>query len=517
MNNLPIFDSTNYPTILPVEGLIYSYKPPGMVRVKGNVQGDSFILDSSQERWDVSYGGTTYTINWNHTSFAGVDNSLIALWRHHLTEELQSKSPPTVYEKYMFFRHISHQLNSNLSLDSILAIFSQLYAKNRRENFSDFRVFYNWGISHDIPLFDRRIQKIVNDLSAPKQNPYSSIFLQQNYITNEQEVRILQYIDMQLSAVESINENEFDIDLYIEFRNITLVLLVYEIAPRPLQIFMLEQCDFKEIKVDGDCYFSIRLRRNKNRHLGDDYTSSRDISVRLGNALKKLTQLNKILLMKPASKDSPIFLNDRGNRWGASAISIVVSKALESMFGIEKLDIEGALTPFRHHLGQALADQGAPPSVIADRLGHSTEVAARAYITATPSIAKIKTRALGENETYLYLMKSLMTGTIIRREDLNDATSIVRGTVGMHYIEGIGACDVNGNCHSNPVFACYTCRKFHPFVDGPHDRVIGALQDQAINFMATTIDLQHSRPIMQLEIAIESAKAVLRECKKHEV
>lgn len=186
------------------------------------------------------------------------------------------------------------------------------------------------------------------------------------------------------------------------------------------------------------------------------------------------------------------------------------------MFGIEGLDVDGAIIPFRHHLGQSLADQGAPPAVIADRLGHSTEVAARAYITATPNIAKIKTRALGENETYQYLMKALMTGAIMRREDVDDQTSIVRGSVGMQYIVGIGACDVKGHCNSNPIFACYTCRKFHPFVDGPHDQVIEALQSHAMTFIDGTADIQHSRPLTQLEIVIESAKAVSKECKSYD-
>lgn len=340
------------------------------------------MLDSSENHWEIWYGGTKLNIDWNHADLVGIDDSLIALWRHHL--------------------------------------------------------------------------------------------------------------------------------------DATLLLLVFEIAPRPLQVYMLELGDLKEIKIDDNCYYSVRLRRNKNRHLSNEYTSSREISERLGKALKKLTFLNQYLFDQTDNNSAPLFLGNQGNRWASKDISQTVSWALESVFGIEKLDVEGALTPFRHHLGQSLADQGAPPSVIADRLGHSTEIAARAYITATPNIAKIKTRALGENETYQYLMDALMTGSVMRQADVDDEASIVRGTVGMHYIEGIGACDVKGHCHSNPVYACYTCRKFHPFVDGPHDQVVQALQEQVVTFMHNTVDLQHSRPVTQLEIVIESAKAVSKECKNYE-
>jgi hypothetical protein len=41
-------------------------------------------------------------------------------------------------------------------------------------------------------------------------------------------------------------------------------------------------------------------------------------------------------------------------------------------------------------------------------LDHTTKIAARHYVAATPAIAKIKARALGKNATYKELM-SLMT------------------------------------------------------------------------------------------------------------
>lgn len=516
MNNiLKIFEPANYPPIPPRRGFTYSFNPPGMVRVRGNVQGDTLILDSSEDCWELRYGGIKKIIDWNHVDLVGIDDSFINLWRHHLTEEVQLKSPPTIHQKFKSLCHIAHEVSSDLSLVSLLAVFSRLYAENRHLDFFHLRVFYGWGVSHGIELFDRRIQNIINDLPAPKSNPYESIFLQQNYVTPDQEARILQYIDLRLSAVEYTPNQEFGIALYRELRDATLMLLVFEIAPRPLQIYMLEQENMKSIEIDDNCYYSMRLRRNKNRHLSEEYTAPREISTRLGNVIKKLTLLNQTLLNQPDNKSAPIFMSTRGKRWSSNAISNAVTKALKSVFVIEKLDVDGAIIPFRHHLGQSLADQGAPPAIIADRLGHSTEVAARAYITATPNIAKIKTRALGENETYKYLMDALMTGSIMRREDIDDEASVVRGTVGSHYIVGIGACDVKGSCRSNPIYACYTCRKFHPFVDGPHDQVVEALQEQVVTFIDGTVDLQHSRPITQLEIVIESAKAVAKECKKN--
>ncbi len=516
MNNIfHIFEPQNYPHFPPRRGAKYLFKSPGMVRVRGNVQGDTFVLNSSTSLWELRYGGINYVIDWNHQDLLGVDDSFICLWRHHLTDEVQVKAPPTISSKFKTLCHIAREVTPDICLVSLLAVFSRLYRDDRPKDIYQLRAFYAWGVSRGIEIFDRGILNILNDLPAPKRNPYESIFLQQNYVTPDQEVQLLRYIDTRLSSIESTPNNKFSSNSYFWLRDVTLLMLVYETAPRPLQVHMIERKDIKEIEIEHDSYYSIRFRRNKNRHYSEEYTSPREISVRLGNVLKKLTLLNQTLFNQQDEKGAPLFLDAEGNRLPTNVISGVVAEALECVFGVERLAVKGATNPFRHHLGQSLADQGAPPAVIADRLGHTTEVAARAYITATPNIAKIKTRALGGNETYRYLMTALMTGSIMRRDDIDDEACVVRGTVGAHYIVGIGACDVKGSCHSNPVYACYTCRKFHPFVDGPHDQVVEALQEQVVTFIEGTADLQHSRPITQLEIVIESAKAVAEECKKY--
>jgi hypothetical protein len=335
--------------------------------------------------------------------------------------------------------------------------------------------------------------------------------LHQNYVTPDQEIRILRYVDEQLLSVEADDDASFNIDKYCLLRDATLMLMAFEIAPRPMQIYMSERNHL----VGQEGYFSMRFIRNKNRHYGEVFTTQRAISVRLGLAMRRLERLSQLLFGHLGDSKAPCFLDADGKRMPSKAISVAVSKALRLIFNSDSLDVAGATTVFRHHLGQSLADQGAPPAVIADRLGHSTEAAARAYIAATPNIAKIKTRALGNNETYKYLIAALMTGSIMRREEVEDAAAMVRGTVGVQYIEGIGMCDVKGHCHSNPVLACYTCRKFHPFVDGPHDRVIEALQAHVITFLEGAADIQHSRPITQLELAIESARAISEECKRY--
>ena len=87
--------------------------------------------------------------------------------------------------------------------------------------------------------------------------------------------------------------------------------------------------------------------------------------------------------------------------------------------------------------------------------------------------------------------------------------------VGNQYIGGVGACGLPEDtaCPKNPVYACYTCAKFHPFRDGTHQEVKSGLQKQAqyfIDIAEKAMDLGHNRTFLQLERTIEAVDAVIQ-------
>ncbi|MEB0039338.1 hypothetical protein [Pseudomonas sp. MH10] len=173
----------------------------------------------------------------------------------------------------------------------------------------------------------------------------------------------------------------------------------------------------------------------------------------------------------------------------------------------------------RHHLGQGLADQGTPADMIAELLGYNSTVAARAYVTTTPNIARIKEKALGKSPAYQRIMRSLLTGEIVQRRN-TESEREVRGIVDTQYIGDIGACALptHTNCPYNPVYSCYTCKKFHPFVDGHHEQVKEALQREAQRFIDTAEqagDLLHNRPLAQHQTTILAVSATIERCRQH--
>lgn len=173
----------------------------------------------------------------------------------------------------------------------------------------------------------------------------------------------------------------------------------------------------------------------------------------------------------------------------------------------------GNSTLLRHNMAQKLADQGTPGDLISDLLDHSTKVAAGHYVAATPEIGRIKARALGRNSTYIDLMAQL-TGSPINRAVITDARQIVKGVIATQYIGNIGACglDPNTACEKNPIYSCYTCKKFHPFINGDHADVVQALRTEIQVLLDQSIDLPENKVVLQLERTIEYAEHTAAIC-----
>jgi len=280
--------------------------------------------------------------------------------------------------------------------------------------------------------------------------------------------------------------------------------LAFELAPRASQIHALNPSDLEmwNASPPGDTFYSLWLPMSKKNGAAPIERRPRKISAQLGKKIDKLIELNR-------AGCPGIFSSLTGVRLPAPEISGIVIDSLKTL----GLSLKADLTQLRHHLAQSLADQGASAEVIAELMGHNSTVPARAYIAATPKIAEIKTRALGKNQTYQMISDMLMTGEVVDRNGIAK-NRWVKGMVGSQYIGGIGSCGLPENtaCPKNPVYSCYTCPKFHPFIDGPHEEVKTSLQKQAQFFIDTAekgIAIEHNRPITQLERTIQAVEYVI--------
>jgi integrase len=493
-------------TLTENDQLQYVFPNPGRVKIRARTEDESPYADTSCPIWRWSDSGVNFEINWEALS---LPSALKETAKAYIFHRLESRSPHTVNGDAIIFRHIA---NSDLAFDfpwsttAALKILVTLYNRNVAAGIF-FRVFYCWCLTTGKPGYSRETYFSLEETKLDQRSPYESIFLHQQYVTHEQEMAVLRLI-----------EDSYEPDNWRALRDNALLHLSFELAPRPTQLFTLNAGDLEIIQTptaekkpaDSD-FYSVWLPMAKKLGSGIPERRPRRISAPLGRKIQELIQLNDRLFEKGASA---LFLNDSGKRLSANSISRQIINQIEFL----DLPVKAGATLLRHHLGQGLADQGAPADVIAEALGHNSTVAARAYIAATPTIAKIKARALGKSTTYMSIMKMMLTGEIADKSSY-PKERWVKGVVHIQYLTGIGGCDLPAKtlCPKNPIYSCYSCKDFHPFSDGPHREVRKELEKQAqvfIDVATESMDLDRSRVPIQLEQTMEAVDSVISRCQQ---
>ncbi|WP_256249845.1 tyrosine-type recombinase/integrase [Pseudomonas sp. NBRC 111124] len=362
---------------------------------------------------------------------------------------------------------------------------------------------YRWAVDRRIKGFESDTYLKIKGIKSERIDPYARIFLSQSGLEIDEEIRLLKRIDREISP-DYWEELQFNIVLHLGF----------ELAPRSIQFHSLDIADFEFIKSAGhEKYYTLWLPMAKKVGQRRPERRPRKITTRLGEKISRHVEE----VQKRFGPDcKPLFVSRRGKRLSVQKIRLGLKYELLEA-GVEKPNQVSML--LRHHLGQGLADQGTPADLIADLLGHNSTVAARAYVTATPNIARIKEKALGKSPSYQRIMRSLLTGDVSQRSD-TAPESAIRGVIDTQYIGDIGACSlpVHTHCPYNPIYACYTCKKFHPFADGRHEEVREALQREAQRFIDTAEqagDLTHNRPLAQHQITILAVSATIERCRQH--
>lgn len=131
---------------------------------------------------------------------------------------------------------------------------------------------------------------------------------------------------------------------------------------------------------------------------------------------------------------------------------------------------------FRYTLGTRMAEEGASKGVIAERLGHVDLQNVDCYTSASPKIVENYDRALSK---FLAPLAQAFKGQVVE----NETHSTHKGAPGSRIhdfrvtTEGLGSCAGKGaGCSFNKPVACYTCFRFEPWLDAPHEKVLHRLQ-----------------------------------------
>lgn len=282
----------------------------------------------------------------------------------------------------------------------------------------------------------------------------------------------------------------------VSLSNYGLCLLSGSIAPRPLQLALLQVGDFKRVDgTDGAVRYTLSVPRIKGRNVeARTQFTDRELVSEIGEVIEAQASVvrEKARLANMGDPEAaPLFPNVAvhgafaGLGLGVdppTAVAIVgrITVTLEGLRIMSERTgkpINATATRSRRTFGTRAVSEGVRPAELAFLLDHSDTTSVGHYYAIVAQLLKrISSRVAAE----LAPLAQRFMGTIVRKGDdpEHDVRRSVYGVVADGGApEDIGGCSKHGACGLPKPVACYTCRLFRPWVDGPHEAMLQGLLD----------------------------------------
>ena len=294
------------------------------------------------------------------------------------------------------------------------------------------------------------------------------------------------FTDVELEAILETLRTAYESG-EIEKGAYVLALLFIALGPRPVQYAALKVCDFQVLETEAGRTYMLSVPRAKRREqLARSSFSRRTLIPEVGALLREYTEEVKreFTVLLPDPNQAPMFpakirrsIEPQGFEYHRTSLSLinwfrstVGTLSVRSERTGDFLNINP--TRFRRTLACRAADEGHGELVIAELLDHTDTQNVGVYVEATPGMMERIDRAVALK---LAPLAQAFAGTIITDESqatrASDPTSRIRDPR-CDPRRPVGNCGQFGFCGLLAPVACYTCRSFEPWLDGPHERVL---------------------------------------------
>jgi hypothetical protein len=311
----------------------------------------------------------------------------------------------------------------------------------------------------------------------------------------------------------------------INLGNYLLCWLGLALGTRPGQLAALKVCDFVTNKLADDSRsYLLRIPRAKQRgQRARETFQNRSILPEVGELLELhiseiRRQMEKLI---PEATQAPIFLGKRlvkswspGFEWHCTGKEIgdrlkllLESLCVNSERTGEVMNLTS--TRLRRTVGTRAAMEGHGVLIIADLLDHSDTQSAGIYVEGRPEIVERIDKALA---MHLAPLAQAFAGVLVDSDQQN--TNRRNPIIDPRFDEGrspVGMCGMHGFCGLAAPIACYTCRNFKAWVDGPHEEVLHHLLTERETLMAAG----SARIAAVRDRTIFAVAGVVRLCEEH--
>ncbi len=287
--------------------------------------------------------------------------------------------------------------------------------------------------------------------------------------------------DIELLSIQSSLNNAYAKNL-VRLDHFAMIWLFLGYGLRPIQVAALKESDLAIYEGDGGKSYALRIPRAKqSRETVRGSFKVRYCSKQIGQLLEEVLSYNRRLREQSGLDGDgwPMFMSsERGILPGlqyhhtSSEIGAIVN------------DITGALTSlvantrrFRITLGQRAVDDGKDKFTVAEMLDHSDTQNVKVYFEASPAMVLRLDRHLAMEMAPL---AQAFAGVVVNTEAEalrggERSSRIYDRTLIDNIADPLGTCGQMSFCGLSVPFACYTCRHFQPWLDGPHEAFMAAL------------------------------------------
>jgi integrase len=299
------------------------------------------------------------------------------------------------------------------------------------------------------------------------------------------------FTDIEVQALHTALDTAYQAS-EIDLDDCVLVLLFLALGQRPIQYAALKVCDVQPDKAkDGTPIYILRVPRAKQqgptlRAVLKDRVLIPQIGENLVRHANEVEQAFRKIMADP--KQAPLFPakesrknEPNGFEYHQTAFSLArkLKKTLDKLGVVSERTgqpLHIMATRFRRTVGTRAAVEGHGELVIAELLDHNDTQNVGVYVEAVPQIVERIDRAMA---LHMAPLAQAFAGVIISNESeaarAGDPSSRICDPRFDPSMKHMANCGKHGFCGLLAPIACYTCRSFEPWLDGPHEAVLDHL------------------------------------------
>lgn len=448
------------------------------------------LFNPQKDAWSYQDGVVSVYLDFGRipSPFAG----LVTALKGALLPFAQNNSPAYLVNLFETFLHFSRNVDQRLPEGNLLTLPHIWQYIERLQPKDQYRVgvlnvlFQKWfslglqGLAENLVDFlrERRTPGNTKGERVRTHNPTNGAFTEFEYVA------LYRSIDAAYSSG------------ILEDWAFVLSRLLFATGQRISQYASLKLCDFVvQTSKDGVDRYSIQMPLVKRRHAHSrEEFKTYDLSPQTGKVVSKYVR-NKAATSEEGFNAPMFSFEGHGNGQGIFQGHCTAKKLSQRL--IDELRciapttsrLDGKPMPvsaqrFRYTFGTRMAEEGCSMVIVADRLGHTDLQNVGVYFEASPKIVENIDKAL---DKYLVPIAEAFRGNVIADED----HASKKGTLGSRIYDfksaktSIGSCGKDSGCEFSKPVACYTCIKFEPWLDAPHEKLLDALLNEREKYLAS--------------------------------